>query len=251
MSREDLRKRGEKVRAELKGAGYGGGDLVPGFDAFMTEVIHGGIWDRPNLTKPDRAICALAVVSVLQRLDALRGLTGTALDLGLTARNILEVFVQVGLYAGFVTAEASANVAHEVFRERGVTVPPEPPRTQSFAELDRLGQEVMAKLHGGRATQGYAAPGNSITGELYPSAIRYGYGELWSRPGLDHRQRMLCAVAAFCAMGLEGQLEKFSASALNVGLSRAEIIEAVIQTAPYGGFPRALNGLAILSRSLA
>jgi alkylhydroperoxidase/carboxymuconolactone decarboxylase family protein YurZ len=26
-----------------------------------------------------------------------------------------------------------------------------------------------------------------------------------------------------------------------------QVIEAVIQTAPYSGFPRALNGLAILS----
>ncbi len=35
-----------------------------------------------------------------------------------------------------------------------------------------------------------------------------------------------------------------------VGLSRQEIIEAVIQTGPYGGFPRALNGLGILSEVL-
>ena len=61
---------------------------------------------------------------------------------------------------------------------------------------------------------------------------------------------MLCALAAFTAMGLESQLGKFAESAPNVGLERAEIIEAVIQTAPYGGFPRALNGLAILSQVL-
>jgi 4-carboxymuconolactone decarboxylase len=58
---------------------------------------------------------------------------------------------------------------------------------------------------------------------------------------------MLCALAGFTAMGFESQLRKFAKSALNVGLSREEVIEAVIQTAPYGGFPRALNGLAILS----
>jgi 4-carboxymuconolactone decarboxylase len=51
-------------------------------------------------------------------------------------------------------------------------------------------------------------------------------------------------------MGLESQLRKFSKSALNVGLKREEVIEAVIQTAPYGGFPRALNGLTILSEVL-
>jgi 4-carboxymuconolactone decarboxylase len=108
----------------------------------------------------------------------------------------------------------------------------------------------MATVHGERGRQGYAAPGNPITGALFPSALRYGYGELWFRPGLDNRQRMLCAIASFTAMSLEGQLRKFSQSALNVGLTKEEIVEAVIQTGPYGGFPRALNGLAILSEVL-
>jgi 4-carboxymuconolactone decarboxylase len=58
---------------------------------------------------------------------------------------------------------------------------------------------------------------------------------------------MLCALAAFTAMGLDAQLRKFAQSARNVGLSREQVIEAVVQTAPYSGFPRALNGLAILS----
>lgn len=248
MSRDSQRKRGQELRASL---GLGGRpEAAPGTDDFLAEVVYAGIWDRPGLAKADRAICTLAVLSVLQRLEPLEAVAATSLDLGLSPRNILEVFVQVGLYAGFVTTETSAAVARRVFAARGLSVPPEPPRIDSHERLDALGREVMAKLHGERANQGYAAPGNSITGELYPAAIRYGYGELWSRPGLDHRQRMLCAVAAFCAMGLEGQLRKFAKSALNVGLSRQEIVEAVIQTGPYGGFPRALNGLSILSEVL-
>lgn len=249
MSRIDNRRHGHARAAAL--GQIRETELVPGFEDFKAEVVFAGIWDRPHLARPDRAICTLAALSVLQRLDALASIVGTALDLGLTPRNILEVFVQVGLYAGFVTTDASAAKAHEVFAARGLTVPSEPSRSDSLEALDRMGREVMVKLHGDRATQGYAAPGNTITGELYPAAIRYGYGELWHRPGLDHRQRMLCAIAGFTAMGLESQLEKFSRSALNVGLSKAEIVESVIQTGPYGGFPRALNGLAILTRSLA
>ncbi len=246
--RDTTRQKGDEIRRQLGLAA--GKEAVPGLDDFMAEVVYAGIWDRPGLSKPDRAICTLAALSVLQRLPPLRSVTAAALDLGLSPRNILEVFVQVGLYAGFVTTETSAEAAAEIFAARGLDVPPEPPRTDSFEQLDRLGLEVMAKLHGDRANQGYAAPGNAITGELYPSAIRYGYGELWSRPGLDHRQRMLCAIAAFTAMGLESQLRKFAKSALNIGLTRQEVVEAVIQTGPYGGFPRALNGLAILSEVL-
>jgi 4-carboxymuconolactone decarboxylase len=248
MSRDMLRERGQEIAARLGQPAPRAS--VPGLDDLIAEVVYGGVWDRPNLGLADRAICTLAVLSVLQRLTPLKLMVVTALDLGLTPRNILEVFVQVGLYGGFVTVDISAGVAYEVFAVRRLTVPLEPPRTDSNETLDLKGREVMAKLHGERAQQGYAMPGNAITGELYSAAIRYGYGELWSRPGLDHRQRMLCALAAFTAMGLESQLRKFSKSAFNVGLKREEVIEAVIQTAPYGGFPRALNGLAILSEVL-
>jgi 4-carboxymuconolactone decarboxylase len=245
MSRDALRERGKSIASRL--GLVSSPSPVPGFDDLTAEVVHGGVWGRPDLALADRALCTLAVLSALQRFDPLKPIIVTALGLGLTPRNILEVFVQVGLYAGFVTTEASAAVAQEVLSARGLVVPPEPPRTDTDEMLDRKGLDVMTHLHGERAQGGYAAPGNAITGALYPTAIRYGYGELWSRPGLDRRQRMLCALAAFTAMGLESQLRKFAKSALNVGLSRKEVTEAVIQTAPYSGFPRALNGLAILS----
>ena len=108
----------------------------------------------------------------------------------------------------------------------------------------------MEQLHGDRAGQGYAAPGNPVTGALYPLAIQYGYGEIWFRPGLDLRQRALVAVAAFTALKL-GQVQKFGESTLNLGLSRTEVIEAIIQTAPLSGFAPALNALGLLSEALA
>ena len=245
MSRDRLREQGKDIASRL---GLDGpSSPVPGLDDLIAEVVHGGVWGRPDLALEDRAICTLAVLSVLQRLAALKPMVGTALGLGLSPRNIAEVFLQVGLYAGFVTTEASLAAATEVFSARGLALSPEPPRSDTNQMLDNKGREVMAQLHGERAQGGYAAPGNAITGALYPMAIRYGYGELWSRPGLDRRQRMLCALAAFTAMGLDAQLRKFAQSARNVGLSREQVIEAVVQTAPYSGFPRALNGLAILS----
>ncbi len=247
MSRAEFRKTGAKLRSQVEAPTAKAGDVVPGLGDFFDEVIYGGIWGRPGLSLADRMICTIAVLGPLERHAALRRHVDPALDLGLTPRAILEVLLQAGLYGGFVTTETSAAVAHEVFSARGIAMPADPPRNDSFEILDQRGRDIMAALHGARGTGGYAAPGNAITGALYPSAIRYGYGELWDRPGLERRQRMLVAVAAFTALGLEGQLAKFSQSALNIGLTREEVVEAVIQTGPYGGFPRALNGLAILS----
>jgi len=244
MSRDALRKQGAEIAAGL--GLETAPSPVPGLDDLMAEVVLGGVWARGKLALADRALLTLAVLSALQRLPALKSMVAVALRAGLTPRNILEVFVQVGLYAGFVTSTESAAVAQEIFTAHGLSIAPEPQRSDSNEVLDHKGRELMARLHGERAQEGYAAPENSVAGELYPMAIRYGYGELWSRPGLDHRQRMLCALAAFTALGLEGQLRKFARSALNLGLTRDEVIEALIQTAPYGGFPRALNALALL-----
>lgn len=250
MTRMDLRKRGEAIRKELGLGRNGESEPLPGFDDFMAEAAFGGIWDRPHLMRPDRMLCALAVLGLGGHKEALEAHVASALDLGVPARTILEVFMQAGLYGGFVTTEAAARTAQKVFAARKLRVEPDAPRTDTNEALDARGHAVMAKLHGDRAGQGYAAPDNRVTGALYPSAIRYGYGELWGRQGLDHRQRMLVAIASFTALGLEGQLKKFGASALNIGLSREEVIEAVIQTGPYSGFPRALNGLGLLSETL-
>ncbi|MDX2154914.1 MAG: carboxymuconolactone decarboxylase family protein [Hyphomicrobiaceae bacterium] len=247
MSREQLRRRGEAVRRELGLDRKPNAEPLPGFDDFLAEVAYGGIWDRPGLSRPDRMLCTLAVLGLYQRLPQLEAFVPAALDTGIEPRAILEVFMQAGLYGGFVTTETAADLAQRVFAARGIKVPSEPARSDSEETLDRRGKDLMATLHGDRGRQGYAAPGNPITGALYPSAIRYGYGELWFREGLADRQRMLVAIASFTALGLDSQLAKFAQSALNVGLSTDEIVEAVIQTGPYSGFPRALNGLAILS----
>ncbi len=250
MTREEMRRRGVELGERLGQPVDARREVVPGLADFLAEVVYGGIWDRPHLTVQDRLICTLAALGLLQRPAQLERMVAAALDNGLPARSILEVFMQAGLYGGFDTTELAAACAHKVFEARGVTVAEEPARTDANEVLDARGRELMATLHGDRGQKGYAAPGNPITGELYPAAIRYGYGELWFRSGLTHRQRMLCALASFTVLGLERQLEKFAASALNVGLARDEIIEAVIQTGPYGGFPRALNGLAIISAVL-
>ena len=252
VTRETLRHQGEAMRARLHGdrrppAEIAGGESTPGFRQMMTEAVFGGIWARPGLALADRLICALAALGLLQRLPQLRQYVAAALDAGLAPRAILEVFVQCGLYGGFPITETAVAIAHEVFADRGVAVPDEPPRTDPLETLDARGRALLQELHGERGTEGYAAPGNAVTGALYPMAIQYGYGELWFRPELDRRQRMLCAVASFTVLGLESQVKKFGQSALGVGLSRQEVIEAVIQTAPYGGFPRALNALGALS----
>jgi 4-carboxymuconolactone decarboxylase len=242
VTRNDLRHQGETMLRTL----FGSTAQPAGLANLLTEAAYGGIWTRPGLALRDRLICSIAALGVGPRLKALRRHLGAGLEHGLTAEAIREILVQASLYSGFSAAEETLALAGEVFAERGIQFPADPPEDASLEELDRRGAEFMAALHGSRATQGYASPDNPVTGQLYPAAIRYGYGEIWSRPGLEARERALVAVASFTALRLPEQVAKFGVSALNIGLTRTQVIEAIIQTAPLTGFPPALNALGAI-----
>ncbi|MGK6307759.1 carboxymuconolactone decarboxylase family protein [Variovorax sp. DT-64] len=74
--------------------------------------------------------------------------------------------------------------------------------------------------------------------------IEFPFGDIYSRPGLDLKTRELAVVAALTAMGnASPQLKVHIHGARNVGCSREEIVEVIMQMAVYAGFPAALNGL--------
>lgn len=238
-----LRATGARQRQTL----FGADNTVPaGLARLLDEAVHGGIWSRPGLPVADRLICTLGALAVFPRLRTLRRHIGAALDLGLTPQTLREVFIQAGLYAGFSAAEETMALLEDICLARGLALPSEPEDDVALDELTCRGRERMESLHGERSKDGYAAPTNKVSAALYGLAIQYGYGVIWFRPGLTPRQRALLAVAAFTAMRLPEQMRRFGHSALNVGATRAEVVEAVIQTAPASGFPPALNGLVAL-----
>lgn len=75
--------------------------------------------------------------------------------------------------------------------------------------------------------------------------FEFPFGDIYARPGLGLREREIATIAALCAMGTaRPQLCVHIRAGLNVGLTRQEITEVLIQMAVYAGFPAALNGLA-------
>jgi 4-carboxymuconolactone decarboxylase len=247
-NRRDLRQQGEAMRLRLFGPDAAAHiDAAPGFRDLMSETEFGVVWCRPGLALPERMVCTLAALASVQRQPALRRYIGAALNIGLDARAVQEVLIQIGIYAGFTASEEALETAAAVFKARGIVVPAHAPRDDTLDTLAARGNELLHALHREGGDKGYASPGNTVTGALYPVAIQYGYGEIWFRPGLSQRQRVLCSVASFTALRLEAQTRKFGQAALNLGASRSEVIEAVIQTAPFSGFAPALNALAVLS----
>ncbi|MGD9892703.1 MAG: carboxymuconolactone decarboxylase family protein [Dehalococcoidia bacterium] len=94
-------------------------DVVPKLVELTETVVFGDVWERPELSKRDRSLITVAVLTAMYRTDQLRGHIGRALDNGVTREEIGEVITHMAFYAGWPTAVNAANVAKQVFEERG------------------------------------------------------------------------------------------------------------------------------------
>jgi len=101
-----------------------------------------------------------------------------------------------------------------------------------LAEIDgEAGQKVISGLA-------------DIAPDFATYLLEFPFGDIYSRPGLNVRDREIATIAALTALGTAAaQLKVHVAAGLNVGLSREEITEILMQMAVYAGFPAALNGL--------
>jgi 4-carboxymuconolactone decarboxylase len=110
-------------------------------------------------------------------------------------------------------------------------------RRERFAR----GMDVIARVNGdiGPAIVDSLA---DVSPELAHHVVAWAFGEVYARPALPPRDRQLVTLGMLTALGgCEPQLEVHVNTALNVGLTPEQIIEALLQSAVYCGMPRAIN----------
>lgn len=102
--------------------------------------------------------------------------------------------------------------------------------------------EAVSGPHGRRVVESLA----DIAPDLGRYIVEFAYGDIFARPGLDLKTREIATVAALTAMGTAApQLKVHIQAAMNVGATREQIVETILQVIPYAGFPAALNATAI------
>jgi 4-carboxymuconolactone decarboxylase len=77
------------------------------------------------------------------------------------------------------------------------------------------------------------------------------FDDLWRRSDLTLRDRSLVTIAALAAMGDDDQLEVYLRRALESGLTRAQIGEAVTHLGFYAGWGRATKAMTAVARTLS
>ena len=95
-------------------------ELAPETAALVDAYNYGEVWARGDLTPKERTVCILVALMCRGHMKQLREHIGYALNLGMSRREICEVFSQAGWYRGWPSVEDALEQADAVFTERNI-----------------------------------------------------------------------------------------------------------------------------------
>ena len=217
----------------------------------------GEMWDRPELSRRDRSLMVIAVLAAQARDEELTLHTRIGMRHGLSRTEIEEINLHVAAYAGFPAAMAAQGRMDQAFREaQGVEHIDDREGAEHLGDDERLRRaaDVRRTLAGAEAALDPEADLASLRdylGGVGEWAMKWAFGEVWSRPQLSRRDRSLVVVAILTALGQEAELAFHIPWGLNHGLTRAEVEEIMTHLCLYTGFPRAVEGMRAAKHAFA
>jgi 4-carboxymuconolactone decarboxylase len=120
-------------------------------------------------------------------------------------------------------------------------------------EKDRfeLGIENRRAVLGDAHVDRTIAEANPFTAEFQELITRVAWGEIWSRPGIDHPTRRLLTIAMLIALNRGDEFKLHVRAAVLHGVSADLIKEVILQSAVYCGIPAANTAFHLASQIIA
>ncbi len=92
-------------------------ELIPKLGQLRDDVLFGDVWEGKDLSKRDRSLITVAVLTALYRTDELKGHMRRALDNGVEKEELFGLITHLAFYAGWPTAVNAGRVAAEIFED--------------------------------------------------------------------------------------------------------------------------------------
>ena len=224
---------------------------------YAIDVVLADVWARPELSRRDRSLVVLAVLSAIGSNEELSIHTQIGLNNGLSRSEIEEVLLHIAAYAGFPMALQASRVIDARFRLiDGVEQLPDRHAGASLSDAERRirAGDVRRTLTAGRAKSDPEADMAGLIshlGEVGRIAFQWAFGDVWSRPDLNRRDRSLIVISILTVLSRVDELAFHIPAGLNHGLTRVEIEEIMVQMTIYGGIPRAVEGIHAMKSAYA
>lgn len=115
---------------------------------------------------------------------------------------------------------------------------------QSDPERRARGAQKIGEILGQTPEQVERSLGD-VAPQLATFVLETIYGEIYQSPALDSRTRQIVTVTALATLGTAApQLRTHVGGALRCGVGREELVEIMMQLAPFAGVAAAINGVA-------
>jgi 4-carboxymuconolactone decarboxylase len=116
--------------------------------------------------------------------------------------------------------------------------------------LRARGRAEMREILGSAYTEARDNGTNPFNSAVRALSEEMAYATLWTRPGLDRKQRSLVTLAMICALNHPHELRIHLIAALNNGCTPEEISELFTHAVAYCGFPAAIDALRLAEQVL-
>ena len=112
-------------------------------------------------------------------------------------------------------------------------------------EIFDRGELVRREVLGDEHAERSRANRTELTADFQDFLIRYSWGEVWSRPGIDRHLRCCITVAMVLALNRPDELAMHFRAALSNGVTQEELREILFHSAIYCGVPAAFGAFKI------
>lgn len=113
------------------------------------------------------------------------------------------------------------------------------------------GQQTLSSIHG-HIGEGVMAKLEDIAPDFARLIIEFPYGDIYARGILSPKERQIATIASLTTLGnAPTELRAHIQGAINVGCTKQEIVEVIMQMAVYAGFPAALNAIFVAKEVFA
>jgi 4-carboxymuconolactone decarboxylase len=214
--------------------------IAPDLATLTDDVLFGDVWRRTELSPRDRSLVTISVLIATGKPAQLAGHLGRALDNGVQPSEASGLLAHLAVYCGWPSAVSALEVYDQVYTARKVDT----------GALRATGSRLPVPVSDG-------ARAKTLTAELGPVAPKYTqltndvvFDDLWRRPDLSVRDRSLVTIVALAAMDDDDQLDLYLRRAIESGLTRPQITEALTHLGFYAGWPKATKAITAVTKSL-
>ena len=199
----------------------------------LQKFIFGEVFETGSLDHKTREMITCVTLASMQTLPQLKSHAAAALNVGVSPIELREAIYQCAPFIGFPKTLNAISTINEVFQEKGIPLPLEAQGTVNEDNRYEKGKEIQYPLYGDEIARTFSNLPDEMNESLPRFLTEVGFGDFYTRSGLDLKTRELLSLCVLAAIGAESQIHSHSKGNIKAGNDKATQIAAMIQCPPY------------------